>query len=51
MIGLAHPDDLANFFDRTRLEDCIYAARVISGWRANVAGADDRLEPIRQIGG
>ena len=49
MIGLAHTDDLANFFDRSGLDDHIRGARLISGWPANVAGADDRLEPIRQI--
>jgi len=51
MIGLADTDDLANFLDRRRLDDHIRGARLISGWRAEVAGADDRLESIRQIGG
>ena len=48
-IRFAHADDLADFLDRRGLDDRIRGARFGSGWRADATGADDRLEPVREI--
>ena len=49
MIRLAHPDKLANFLDRRGLDDRVGSTRFAISWRADMTGADDRREPVREI--